>query len=239
MKNVVVLQHVRHENLGALAQSFERVGVAWQNVQLLQCAPDNIDFAQAIALVVLGGPMNVDQLNEYPYLEREVEWIQAALARELPVLGICLGSQLLAKALGAKVYPNRTKEIGWYKIDLTPEAAEDRLLGGYGRRQTVFQWHGDTFDLPSGTVQLARSSLCEQQAYRYGENAYGLQFHVEVTPEMVYDWLDESNNRSELAMLDYVDPDAIRAATPAAIARMQDFGEEVVSRFAAMCRPGM
>ena len=105
---------------------------------------------------------------------------------DLPVLGICLGAQLLAKTLGARVYPNRVKEIGWYPIELTPAAADDPLFAQSGA-QTVFQWHGDTFDLPAGAVHLARSPLCENQAFRYGHNAYGLQFHIEMTAAMIDD----------------------------------------------------
>ena len=114
--------------------------------------------------------------------------LSSRLAMDLPVLGICLGSQLLAKTLGARVYPNHVKEIGWYPVELTPAAADDPLFAQSGTR-TMFQWHGDTFDLPSGAVHLARSPACENQAFRYGRRAYGLQFHIEMTAAMIDDWL--------------------------------------------------
>jgi GMP synthase (glutamine-hydrolysing) len=180
--------------------------------------------------------MNVDQIDEYPFLRLEVEWIQQALAREVPVLGICLGAQLLAKAAGARVYANHAKEIGWYEIELTPEASDDSLFGGCERRQTVFQWHGDTFDLPSGAVCLARSELCERQAFRYRSKAYGLQFHVEVTAPMVEAWLSERVNRRELAGLPHIDPQAIRASIPSALPRMRSLGDRVLARFAGLVR---
>ena len=129
---------------------------------------------------------------------------------KLPVLGVCLGSQLLAKALGSRVYANRVKEIGWYEVELLPAANDDRLFGGLctsprprpraeREKVTVFQWHGDTFDLPKGAVQLARSAQCENQAFRFGEAAYGLQFHMEVTAEIIDSWLCQSDNCGELA----------------------------------------
>ena len=133
--------------------------------------------------------MNVDEVEKYPHLAQEVEWIKQALAAGLPTLGICLGAQLLAKALGAKVYPNRVKEIGWYSAELTPHADRDPLFEGGGKQITVFHWHGDTFDLPPGTVRLAESKLCRNQAFRYGRSAYGLQFHIEMTAELIDSWL--------------------------------------------------
>lgn len=237
VKAVYVLQHVPHETLGSLEDHFRDAGVAWREVALFSRQSVEMPWAwdQVAGLVVLGGPMNVDQVSEYPFLGREVSWLQEAVRRELPVLGICLGSQLLAKSLGARVYPNRIKEIGWYGLELTAPA-DDPLFGTLSRRQTVFQWHGDTFDLPAGAVQLARSELCEQQAFRYGPRAYGLQFHVEVTARIVDEWLDEAENRRELSGLEYIDPADIRRRLPVAIAEMEVLGRHVLSQFARMCR---
>ncbi len=150
-------------------------------------------------------------------------------------MGICLGSQLLAKTLGAKVYPGRRKEIGWYSVELTAAAADDRLFAQSGVR-TVFQWHGDTFDLPAGAVHLARSPVCENQAFRYGSNAYGLQFHIEMTAAMIDDWLTEAGNCRELAELDYIDPRSIRAQTGEELPRLQALAADVLGRFAEMCQ---
>ena len=111
--------------------------------------------------------------------------------RRLPLLGICLGAQLLAKALGASVYRNPVKEIGFRNVELTAAAGGDRLFGGRGPAETVFLWHADTFDLPRGAVRLARGEQCPEQAFRYGESAYGVQFHVEMTPELLEAWLRE------------------------------------------------
>jgi GMP synthase (glutamine-hydrolysing) len=237
VKTVYVLQHVPHESLGSLADEFRSVGVSWREVNLYAealTAPP-WDWNDVAGLVVLGGPMNVDEVAEYPFLGREVSWLREAHGRELPVLGICLGAQLLAKSLGARVYPNRVKEIGWYDIDLTAPA-DDALFGTLRSRQLVFQWHGDTFDLPAGAVQLARSELCEQQAFRFGPRAYGLQFHVEITADMVEQWLREPQNQRELSTLTYIDPGAIRLQLPEAIAKIAQVGHHVLSRFAGLCR---
>jgi GMP synthase (glutamine-hydrolysing) len=235
MKTIDVFQHVPRETLGALETCFREASLGWRYWELFREVPRSIDWAGAAGLVVLGGPMNVDEVARHPFLRPEVEWIREAVAEGVPVLGVCLGSQLLAKALGARVYASGVKEIGWYEIEIRPEAAADPLFAGSGPRETVFQWHGDTFDLPEGAVHLAASPLCRHQAFRSGRSAWGLQFHVEMTPELVDDWLDDPDGREELAALDYVDPESIRAATPAALPKMQATARRVLASFAAIC----
>jgi len=178
--------------------------------------------------------MNVDEVDRYPCLKAEVDWIREAIRREMPVLGLCLGSQLMAKALGAKVYANRVKEIGWSPVGLLPAAAEDPLFAGCGPVQTVFQWHGDTFDLPAGAVHLAESPLCGNQAFRYGPRAWALQFHIEMTPAMIDDWLESGVD--ELERVGYIDPALIRQATPVELPRLEDLCRQVLPRFAQIVR---
>jgi GMP synthase (glutamine-hydrolysing) len=233
--SILVLQQVAHERLGSLEDHFRQAGLAWRYVELYREVPPRLDLDRAAGLVVLGGPMNVDEVDKYPFLAREIGWIQEAVDQGIPFLGVCLGSQLLAKALGAKVYPNEVKEIGWYEIELTAEGLADPLLVGSQPRETVFQWHGDTFDLPPGAVHLAWSSQCRHQMFRYGRAAYGVQFHVEMTPQMVHAWLGEPDNCNELSRLDYIDPAGIRANTPACFPRMQSFAKRLLPRFAALC----
>jgi GMP synthase-like glutamine amidotransferase len=199
-------------------------------------APERLDLDEAAGLVVLGGPMNVDEGDLYPFLRSELTWIREAIARHVPVLGICLGAQLLAKSQGASVYRNPVKEIGWYEIELTREVAEDPLFAGLAPRQTVFQWHGDTFDLPPGAVHLAQGASCRHQAFRVGRSAYGLQFHAEMTASLVEEWLDDEENRRELAALGYIDPKRILAATPEFLPRMEALGRHILPRFVAFCR---
>jgi len=234
MKPILVLQHVPHETLGTIETALTEANLPFEYLELFRGIPSRPDLSQSAGMVVLGGPMNVDQTAEFPFLAPEVDWIREAIDRGLPVLGVCLGSQLIAKALGAAVRPNGIKEIGWYPLQLTAEAQQDRLLGGCDRDLTVFQWHGDTFDLPPGAVQLARSELCENQAFRYGENAYAFQFHIEVTARMIDVWLDEPENRREVAALDTIDPQAIRNRTPEEMPALQTLSSVVFGRFAAM-----
>ena len=236
MKTVLVLQQVPHEKLGNLESHFRAAGMTWRYIELFREPPSQLDLREAAGLIVLGGAMNVDEVDRYPYLAREVAWIREAVVAELPLLGICLGAQLLAKAMGARVYPNRIKEIGWYTIQLTPDAAEDRLFRGSSAEETVFQWHGDTFDLPPGGVLLARSPQCPHQAFRYGSAAWGLQFHVEMTVEGIECWLHEATNVRELDALDYVDPQAIAEQLPQAFPAMRSLGDRVLARFVALCQ---
>ena len=232
---VTVLRHVPDEMLGTLRTVLGRAGLGWSCVDLFREVPQDIRWEHSAGLIVLGGPMNVDDVDAHPWLVPEVDWIRAAVEAELPVLGICLGAQLLAKALGAPVRANRVKEIGWYEIELTPEAADDRLFAGCEPSQTVFQWHGDTFDLPAGAAPLAQSKHCRRQAFRWGDRVYALQFHVEVTAEIIEMWLDKPRSRRELAELDYIDPAAIREQTPRALPQMTALAERVLGRFVAMC----
>jgi GMP synthase (glutamine-hydrolysing) len=236
MKPILALRHVPHEGLGILEPIFHEAGLVYSFVDLFDEVPRTFRAEQLAGLVVLGGPMNVDQTDRYPFLAAEVQWLQQAVAAELPVLGVCLGSQLLAKSLGATVRPNQIKEIGWYPLELLPAAEQDPLFSGLPRTPTVFQWHGDTFNLPPGAVRLARSALCEQQAFRFGPSAYGLQFHVEVTGPMIEDWLCEPGGCAEVAGLDYIDPAEIRRRTPSELPAMHALARPLFSRFAELCK---
>jgi GMP synthase (glutamine-hydrolysing) len=261
MKPVLAVRHVAHEGLGTIGDALARNDVPVEIVDALaapspQPSPkgrwSSADFDPGMwaGLVVMGGPMNVDEVKKYPFLAEEVRWLERAVEAGLPILGVCLGAQLLAKALGARVYPNKIKEIGWYEVELLPAAGDDPLLGSLGSSTltpalsqgereesvTVFQWHGDTFDLPKGAQRLARSELCENQAFRYGRAAYGLQFHLEVTAEIIESWLCEGGNCGELAGLSYIDPVAIRRETPEKLPEMQRLGRVVFDRFVEMCK---
>jgi GMP synthase (glutamine-hydrolysing) len=235
MKPVLVFRQIAHESLGTIANALSRREIPFKVVDALAQNSLDVELHEYCGLVVMGGPMNVDETDRYPALGDQVKYLQMAMLGELPILGICLGSQLLAKALGSKVFPNRIKEIGWYDLELLPSAADDRLFRHLPSPATIFQWHGDTFDLPKGAVQLARSPLCENQAFRYGRNAYALQFHLEVDAEIVERWLCESGNCGELAELDYIDPEVIRRDTLAKLPAMQAFGAKVFDEFASLC----
>lgn len=236
MKPILALRHVPHEGLGLLERVFREQRVVYRVMDLPAGAPRSLHASQLAGLVVLGGSMNADDIANHPFLADEIKWIRQAVSEEVPVLGICLGSQLLAKALGGRVYPNSVKEIGWYPIELTEEGAEDTLFFDSSPTERVFQWHGDTFDLPEGAVLLARGNGCPHQAFRYGPTAYGLQFHIEVTEPMIEEWLGEPGNCGELAGLDYIDPQRIREQTPASMPSLLDMGERILGRWVEMCK---
>lgn len=147
-------------------------------------------------LVVLGGPMGVYEMDKYPFLKKVALAMEGALKRGIKVLGICLGAQLFAHVLGCRVYPGNAKEIGWCEIKATPEGIKDdvfkNILDPSGKAM-VFQWHGDTYDLPFGAIRLASSNLFQEQAFRYGDS-FALQFHMEVTMDMIRDWFSDSDN---------------------------------------------
>ena len=144
-------------------------------------------------LVIMGGPMAVYEMNQFPHLVREAELIEKSVNANKHILGVCLGAQMLTHVLGARVYPGARKEIGWYEVTLSPNGMNDRLMPTLALPERnvaqVFQWHGDTFEMPEGSLCLASSDLYPNQAFRHGDRIYALQFHIEVTPEMVRDWL--------------------------------------------------
>jgi len=183
---VVAFRHGPSEAIGSIAGALERRKIACLAVD--PCAGNGAapDLADAAGLILLGGAMSVN--DDLAWLGGEMHAIRDALHRGKPVLGICLGAQLIAKALGARVYRNPVKEIGWAPVYWTEQAAGDQLLRGFSQPETLFHWHGETFDLPDGAERLAYSKACVNQAFRVAGNVYGLQFHVEVTPAIIEDW---------------------------------------------------
>ena len=232
MPRLLVFQHVAHEILGTLDPLLREAGfrIKYVNFQRHPDAAPNLTGYDG--LIVLGGPMNVDEVEKYPNLETEVRLIREAVQRDMPVLGICLGSQLLAKALGAKVKKNPEKEIGWYHVAPTKDGESDPLLSNFHNKELIFQWHGDTFDLPKGAKLLASSPLCKNQAFKFGDNIYGFQFHLEVDKPMIERWLNVPENKREIEELDgKIDPDRIKSDTPQYIARLTELSNSVFGNF--------
>lgn len=199
--HIHVLEHVSFEGPGSIADWARQRGHVLATTRLFDAAPlpqpGSID-----GLIVMGGPMSVGDEERFPWLAVEKKFLADFIDRGKPVLGICLGSQLLAEVLGAPVYPNRFREIGWFPVWLTDEALKSPFFAGCPRRLSVFHWHGDTFDLPRGARLLASSEACRNQAFLYGDDILGLQFHLEVTPRSI-DLLAQSG-ASELTGGKYV-----------------------------------
>ena len=193
---ILTFRHIPCEGLGLISSELQARGIGCDIVDLYRSGatlPRREDYD---GLIVMGGPMSVN--DGLPYLEFEKKTIAEAIAAGQPVLGICLGAQLIASALGALVYRNAVKEIGWFDVQFTPAASEDTLFRGTGPVETVFHWHGETFDMPAGATWLASSDACRHQAFRVGTGTYALQFHLEVTPEMIQDWCNEDANSADI-----------------------------------------
>lgn len=235
--NVLVLRHVPHENLGTLALSLRSNNLAYEYVNFYEDIDPNVSVDGSSALIILGGPMNVYETDKYPFLETEDVLIKRAIEKDIPVFGICLGAQLIAKSLDARVTKNIQKEIGWYKLKITDEGRIDNLFKHMSIEETVFQWHGYTFEIPKGATHLAESSLCMNQAFRFGSSVYGLQFHIEVTPEMILEWLDMPENRREIMPLkNKCNPEVIKAEIPQFIDRLNLLAKGVFHEFCALIK---
>ena len=174
----VVLQHVEWEGPGIIAREAKSRGLDVE-VRRLDLEDEIPEADQVDGLVVMGGPLGAYEDERYPFLIKECELLATVARRGVPLLGVCLGAQLLAKALGGKVFPGHGAEIGFGPIDLTQAGLQDPLFADLGNVVPAFHWHGDTFTLPEGAVLLASSQMYSQQAFRFGSWAYGLQFHVE------------------------------------------------------------
>ena len=231
MPGVYALQHLAAEPLGIIGEALQARGVGAKYVRLFDGEPVPDDMRDAAGLIVMGGSMGVYERDRSPFLSREIRLIEAALKAEKPVLGICLGSQLLATALGAEVRKADRKEIGWFPVKLTEAASGDRLFGGVEKSFTAYHWHGDVFDLPSGAATLASSAQTRWQAFAYEERAYGLLFHLEATQEIIEDMV-----RGFSAELDEeeIEGAEIIAQTRDHLARHQRIGQSVFQRWASL-----
>lgn len=212
MKQALVLRHLMFEDLGLLRPALERAGYAPRYVEIGVDALDGIDPQAPDLAVILGGPVSVYEADRYPYLDAERAWIGARLRMDRPTLGICLGAQLMAAALGARVYPGGFKEIGWSALAPGADCAGFPAFRQYiDATPAVLHWHGDTFDLPPGARHLASSSLTPHQAFARGRNALALQFHAEFEPARLEQWL--IGHALEIASTPGVTPDGLRADT--------------------------
>lgn len=202
--NVLILKNIPQEGPGTIEDFLGREKIPCRIVELKS---EKITDSDYDILVIMGGPMSVNDEGKYPFLKEEERLVKDFISKGKKILGICLGAQMLAKAIGAKVYKGPKEEIGWYPIELTGDGIKDPLMqklaihpgvGDLWRKFKVFHWHGETFDMPEGAVRLASSELYPNQAFRYGKAAYAFQFHIEVRKEMIEEWLKHEKDFSRI-----------------------------------------
>jgi len=200
---VLIIKNIITEGPGTIEDFLRKEDFSFKVVELSsgEVPPSLEDFN---SLVIMGGPMGVYEIGQYPHLRIESRIIREAINRDMKVIGICLGAQMIAYCLGSDVYKGPKEEIGWQHIELTGDGIKDLFMrklaihpsvGDFWRKFKVFHWHGDTFEIPIGAVLLASSELYKNQAFRYKNNVYGFQFHIEVTKKMIKEWFE---NRPEV-----------------------------------------
>ena len=208
---VVAIRHVHFEHLGTFEGTLARRGYAVRYVDAGTDDPAALDPLAPALLVVLGGPIGAYEEGLYPFLLDELRLIERRLAAGLPIVGVCLGCQLIARALGARVYPGKAKEIGWSPLTLTEAGCASPLAHLAGCDHRVLHWHGDTFDLPAGAELLASTPLTAHQAFRRGAATLALQFHVEVASAQIERWL--VGHACEIAGVGGLDVNRLRTDT--------------------------
>jgi GMP synthase-like glutamine amidotransferase len=221
---VHVLQHVPFEDIGRMA-SWLKFHDAEINYTRFYQNPALPDLKGLDLIIAMGGPMSVNDESEFSWLRHEKQFIRDAIERGVPVLGVCLGAQLIASALGCRVYQNPVKEIGWFPIEAIPHTADAFRFPSTCK---VFHWHGETFDLPAGAVLLASSRACKNQAFQLKQNVMGLQFHLETTPDSIRGLVE--NCSGELVPAPYVQSKSeLYTATVGTYARIHALMNQVLS----------
>jgi GMP synthase (glutamine-hydrolysing) len=230
MAKILVLQHHPAENLGVIADALEGAALAWQYIRVFDGHPIPKDVKGLGGLIVMGGPETVYQLDRYPYLRDEMALIESALKADKPILGVCLGSQLLAATLGAEVRRGDQREIGWYPVRLNDAARNDRLMRGLTSNFIAAHWHSDVFDLPRDAVALASSEKTPVQAYRHGAKAYGFLFHAEMTREILTALVGEFGEGLKRVC---IDGDAILVEAERHLPALGRIGDTIFGRWAS------
>ncbi len=196
---VVIIQHAPHEHAAALRRALESQGIPSQVIQIY--AGEALPAPEAISgLVSLGGPMGANDEIDYAWIRDELRFMKRVYDADLPIAGICLGGQMLARALGGKVSANPHPEIGWFEVSLNEKGSRDPIMSAAGTKPKFYQWHYDTFTPPPGAEVLAASSICEHQAFKIGKHAYGFQFHPEADSQLVDEWLQIEGTDEEILL---------------------------------------
>lgn len=235
MRKILVFQHVAHEILGTLNPLLKKAGFRIRYVNFDRNSEAQPSIEKYNGLIVLGGYMGVYDSDQHRHLLHEMHVIEQALKKGVPILGICLGSQMIAHVLGGKVHKGDRPEVGWSKVKLTEEGSRDSLFQGFEKEEMIFQLHQDTFEIPKGAIHLASSDLYASQAFRYQQNVYGLQFHLEVDQAMVKRWLKIPANLDLIRRhSDLYSVEKIMTETKAQIQRSLELSESCFQEFIAL-----
>ncbi|HEY8400287.1 MAG TPA: type 1 glutamine amidotransferase [Cytophagaceae bacterium] len=225
--NIHYFQHVPFEGLGWIENWAKVPGNTVTATKVYE--DTRLPFVDLFdVLVVMGGPMGATEDDLYPWMKEEKKLIEKAILKGKRVIGICLGAQLIADVLGARIFPNKVKEIGWHPIELTEEGQKSTLFSDFNQQETVFHWHGDTFETPKGAEHIARSSACENQAFIFDHKVLGLQFHLESTPASIQKMLE--NCKGELVEGPYIQSEQ-DILSPTFMSRNNQLLEGLLNRF--------
>ncbi|MBI1620835.1 glutamine amidotransferase [Aquamicrobium zhengzhouense] len=227
----LALRHVGFEDLGSFEIPLKEAGYAIEYIDIAERDPATLDPLDADLFFILGGPISVYDHADYPFIAAEIELLRVRLGADLPTLGICLGAQMMAAALGARVYPAPEREIGWSALDLS-ETGGRNFLDAL-RDVPVLHWHGDTFDLPAGTNRLASTTICQNQAFSRGPNVLALQFHPEVDGERFERWL--VGHASELATIG-INPSVLRSDASRHSSKLRKAGTDLLAGWLSQLR---
>jgi len=230
----LVLRHTPIEGLGLIGNALREQGIQHRYLDMARGEPAPRDLRGVGGLIVLGGPMAAYETERHAFLTAESALIERAITAGRPVLGICLGAQLIAQVLGARVYAGERREIGWAPVSLTEDGREDPLLVGLDPTITVFHLHGDTYELPPDGRNLAASDLYEQQAFAWSELVYGFQFHLEFTDTIIARLASDPDSRRYIAEAGQ-DPQALVSESPTYLRSLAAVAQEVFTNYFRQC----
>lgn len=232
MRKVLVFQHVANEILGTLNPALKQQGLNIRYVNFERDPDATPSVEKYNGLIVLGGHMGVYEADQYTHIKTEIKLIEQALKKNIPILGICLGAQILAHVLGSEVRKSPEKEMGWYDIELTTAGENSPLLSHFKKTEKIFQMHGDTFDIPKSCEHLAQSKICPAQAFSYGTKVYGLQFHLEVDAAMILRWLNNPKNQQDILQSNgKVSESQMRADTAVYLQNSLNLSQQTFNKF--------
>lgn len=230
----LVVRHSAHEGLGLLGTVLRDAGIQHRTVDFVNGEGAPKDLRGAGGLIILGGAASICEMDAHPFLADECALVEQAITGGRPVLGICLGAQIIAHVLGARVYHGERREVGWGTVALTADARDDPLFVGRASPLEVFHLHGDTYELPADAHLLARSDVYENQAFEWGAQVYGFQFHLEFTEPMIERLMADPETRAYVASAG-ADPDALAAAAGARVEALSETARDVFERFFEHC----